>query len=122
MSHDMTEADARIEAAAAVLQERLVAALSVRRVDQAAMHIARTIIRDHRTQARGAGIDFPAVVVMPFPRQGRLKIFNAELGRKDIETLIVNLTVEMPTIRPDEIAMAVHFAFPQYRDQMTKVH
>ena len=64
------------------------------------------------------GIDFPHMAVMVLDVHKILRIVRADLDIASIQAWIVNLSQEIPTTTPDELARAVSGAFPHYALQM----
>lgn len=121
MSDQADLIQARMEAAAEVLRARLASKIALRRVDRAAIAVTVQIVADHRAEARKSGLDFPKLAIMPLPTVGEIKLFNADLDRSSIKVLVVNLAREYPQLSPVDLAMAVKFAFPDFRPD-TELH
>lgn len=111
---DDEENDARLAAAAAVLEERLARFMVGKSIDGAVLREVRQIIYDHRARAKQSGLNFPALALLPFPRQARMMFFLADIDRAQIPRIVINITRELPDVTAAEIAQAVHFAFPDY--------
>ena len=119
----MQDEDARLHAAAAVLENAISAAIGSRRLDTYALRQVRDILYQHRTKARQAGMDFPKLVALPFFRQNFVKLVRADLDRNSINTTIVNFTREMPNVTAMEIASAMRYGLPHIvPDVPSRVH
>ncbi len=75
--------------------------------------IMRTI-KEHRADCRLRGIRFPEMTCIFLPQQGFIDVVRADLEHKDLQTVIVNLTVKCPEVSAEELARGVCEAFPWY--------
>lgn len=111
---ETSEADARCDAAAVMLGAILNDRLGNQPVDKIWMLVAREILYDHRVKARQAGLDFPELTILAFPRLNTVKFYRADLNREQINRVVIVLAKEMPGLHPDDLAWAVKMGWPHY--------
>lgn len=111
-----TDADRRLADANASLFRKLQVILHpAPRMTDRLMHRLKVTVADHIIRARQEGIDYPDLVVVWLDQVRAVKLWRADLDRKDIERQLLNLVAEHPDITADEIARAVRASFPGYR-------
>jgi hypothetical protein len=111
-----TEQNRRLHAASEVLANRIIRLVGDYKLDHFRLNVVEGIILDHRAEARRAGLDFPELAIFPLVRQGRLELARKDLDLDGVRTFVLNLTVKYPTIRADEIANALAYAWPGRKD------
>jgi hypothetical protein len=79
-----------------------------------------SIVSDHGIKARQDGIDFPVMVPVIIQSRKWIRIVRADLDRRSIEQLVVNLCTQFPTIEMAEVAEAIHRAFPDFKTAAMK--
>jgi hypothetical protein len=63
---------------------------------------------------RRFGYTFPRMTGIILPRFGMIHLHRRDLDLEEVQKVIVNLTVEHPTITAEEIAHAIASAWPDY--------
>jgi hypothetical protein len=81
------------------------------------LHDLFEVIKDHRTQCRQKGIDFPVLVAVVVPRLGIVEFKRADLDIASIRIQIVNFVREHGPkgITMEEIVTAFRMAYPDLR-------
>lgn len=74
-----------------------------------------TVIREHRSEWRARGVDFPQMVILCIPRLGTLDFARADLDLPSIKTKIVNLVRSTPGASMEEIVNAFKAAYPDLK-------
>lgn len=77
-------------------------------------------VQDHRTRARQQGIDFPVMVPIVIQSRKWVNLVRADLDRRSIEQLVVNICTQFPTIEMIEVAQAIKRAFPDFKAETAK--
>lgn len=112
---ELTIQEHRARHAATLLTNEVKHFCEGRPCDNATINAIEDLIKRHRAAACLHGIDFPEMVVMPFPRLGAVEIVRRDLDEKAIQTIVLNVTVKYPMVTAHELAAAVRYAFPGYR-------
>lgn len=73
------------------------------------------IVKDHRSQCRARGVDFPVLVALVVPRLGIVEFVRADLDIVSLRIKIVNFTRMNPDATMIEIVQALTRAYPDLR-------
>lgn len=76
------------------------------------------LIEDHQTRWRRRGVKFPDMTALVIPRLGFLKLVRQDWDASAIDVEILNLTVQCPEADAEELATAVHYAWPDHLPRM----
>lgn len=106
--------DPRLESARADLAEALGLLVARHGISRALVDEFLSVEPSFRRHVRAQGIDFPQMTLLLLPRFGAAKLFRRDLEGPGIQRVVINLTVEFPTITAREIAEAVAAAWPEY--------
>lgn len=115
MIGEATEEDCRLAKANKALFERVKGCLRGRTMTTSLYSSLVALVEDHRFEAAQLGIAYPQLVVVWLEGVRQVKLVRADIERRDLETMMVNWTVEHPTITAKEIALALARHFPGYR-------
>lgn len=75
-------------------------------------------LKDIRFRATLKGIDIPKMTAVMIPSVGALEIFRADLDRKGVNIVVVNMTRKFPDLKMDDLVVAIRRAFPDHRASM----
>lgn len=83
--------------------------------DASTMQDMGELIDDHIKMARWKwGVAFPKLTALVIPRTGRIALCRADTEKQGVKNMAVRLVYDGAT--PQEVAVAIRLAFPQYRD------
>lgn len=79
------------------------------------LHQINNILLDLRQRCRLDGIEFPVMTAIILPSIKTLELVRADLDRIAIRQTVLNIIIKYPDVDTQEAAMAVKYAFPDYR-------
>lgn len=74
-----------------------------------------TLVKDHRRACRLRGVDFPPLTALVLVKVGAIELVRKDLEPSGLKVALFNITRKYPAVDKDELAAAVHWAFPWYR-------
>jgi hypothetical protein len=87
------------------------------------MHDVFDMVSCHRTEYRGKGVEFPALVAVVVPRLGIIELKRADLELPSIRTSIVNFVRAHPAASMQEVVEAFRRAYPDLKpDDVLEKH
>lgn len=79
------------------------------------LHKINALLVDTRQRCKHQDIDFPVMAAIIVPSEALIEIVRADLDRKAIEQVVVNLVTRYSRIPMIELAHAVKTAFPDFK-------
>jgi hypothetical protein len=73
------------------------------------------VIKDHRSEYRQKGVDFPVLVALAVPRLGVVDFKRADLDIASMRMAIVNFVRMNPEAHMDEVVQAFRAAYPDLK-------
>lgn len=111
--------DQRLQMSAAALHQKVVDYCTGKDLTPHIIERVRELVRFHVWRARRVdGIDFPDMVIMPFPAIGYINLCRADTELPGLAVILKNVTSNYPSVAAKDLAFAVSYAFPHLAQQL----